>query len=300
MSADSCLSSSIEISYHLAKDERSSILPFSIDTHNGIITVTHELDREKKSFYKFFIDSFNHKTHQTSQTEIHIHILDENDHYPIFDNSINNSREQYIYINKTSLFTRRHDINQTINNLFIARIYATDADEGSNSLINYYFTNNENYAFFHLYSNGTITLYNQNNLQLPYRLEIYARDQGNPVPFNSKESIVIYVCDAFKREECPYDETMQYQDWNINNKQTKANRLTTNFYLGSVFIMISILLFILIIIVCIVWNLILKGQLKGKDEKLHTNGLKSSTESYNCRVEARKNLSKIKIIFFSI
>ncbi len=301
MSADSCLSSSIEISYHLAKDERSSILPFSIDTHNGIITVTRELDREKKSFYKFFIDSFNHKTHQTSQTEIHINILDENDHYPIFDNSINNFREQYIYINKSSSLIRRHDINQTINNIFIARIYATDDDEGSNGFINYYFTNNDNYAFFHLYSNGTIILYNQNNLQLPYRLEIYARDQGNPVPFNSKESIVIYVCDALKRHECPSDESLHYQDFNTN--KIKPNRLTTNFYLGSIFIMISILLCIVIIIICIVWNLILKGQIKSKHEQIHPNGLKSSTESYNCRMEARKNLSKknnIFVFFFSI
>jgi hypothetical protein len=287
VSADSCLSSSIEISYHLIKDDT---LPFSIDSHNGIITVIRELDREIKSFYKFFIESFNHKTHQTSQTEIHINILDENDHYPIFDNSINNSREQFIYINKSLSITRRHDKNQTINNIFIARIYATDEDEGSNGFINYYFTNNDNYAFFHLYSNGTIILYNQYNLQLPYRLEIYARDQGNPVPFNSKESIVIYICDAFKRNECPSDESLQHQD--SNNNQLKSNRLTTNFYLGSVFIMISILLFIIIMIICIVWNFILKRQLKNKHEQIHPNGLNLSTESYNCRMEARKNLSK--------
>ena len=116
VSADSCLSSSIEISYHIVKDEKSSTLPFSIDTRTGIITVTRELDREKLSFYKFYIESFNHKTKQTSQTEIHINILDENDHYPIFDNSINNSREQFIFINKSSSssFIRRHDKNSTL------------------------------------------------------------------------------------------------------------------------------------------------------------------------------------------
>jgi len=279
----------MEISYHLSKDQIVSTLPFSIDTHNGIITVTRELDREIKSFYKFLIDSFNHKTRQTSQTEIHINILDENDHYPVFDNSINNAREQFVFINKSSSLIRRHDVN---HNIFIARIYATDEDEGSNGFINYYFTNNDNYAFFHLYSNGTIVLYNQNNLHLPYRLEIYARDQGNPVPFNSKESIVIYVCDALKRKECPADELAIHQDWNLNGNSIHKNRLTANFYLGSVFIMISILLFIVIIIVCVVWNLILKGELKVKHQQIHTNGLKSSTESYNCRAEARKNLSK--------
>jgi hypothetical protein len=83
-----------------------------------------------------------------------------------------------------------------------------------------------------------------------------------------------------------------HQDWNLNGNSIHKNRLTANFYLGSVFIMISILLFIVIIIVCVVWNLILKGELKGKHQQIHTNGLKSSTESYNCRAEARKNLSK--------
>ncbi|CAF3518749.1 unnamed protein product [Rotaria sp. Silwood1] len=293
VSADSCLSSSITNSYHLVKEKTSSTLPFFIDTRNGIITVTRELDREKQSFYKFSVDSFNHKTHQTSQTDVQINVLDENDHYPIFDNSINNAREQYIYINKTIFTKNSHERNPTINNILVARVHATDEDEGSNGLINYYFTNNDNYAFFHLYSNGSIILYNQRNLQLPYRLEIYARDQGNPVPLNSRESIVIYVCDALKRNECPSDEPIENQQWLIsyNNKnQIKTDRLTTNFYLGSIFIMISILLFIVIIIVCIVWNLIIKGQLRGKHDQIHGNGLKLSTESYNCRMEARKNL----------
>ncbi|CAF3493009.1 unnamed protein product [Rotaria sordida] len=292
VSADSCLSLSIPISYHLVKD-KTSTLPFFIDTRNGVITVTRELDREKQSFYKFSIESFNHKTHQTSQTDIQINVLDENDHYPIFDNSINNAREQYIYINKTLSSKYSNERTSTLNNILIARVHATDEDEGSNGLINYYFTNNDNYAFFHLYSNGSVVLYNQRNLQLPYRLEIYARDQGNPAPLNSRESILIYVCDALKRHECPSDESIESQQWllSYNNKnQIKTDRLTTNFYLGSIFIMISILLFIVIIIVCIVWNLILKGQLKGKHDQIHTNGLKSSTESYNCRVEARKNL----------
>ncbi|UJR28880.1 hypothetical protein I4U23_010100 [Adineta vaga] len=294
--ADSCLSTSIPYSYHLVKDKLPDDFPFSVDSHYGRITVTNELDREKQSLYRFFIDSFNHKNHQTSRTEVQVNILDENDHYPIFDNSINNAREQFIFINRTtssSSLTRRHDQNQTINQILIARIHATDNDQGSNGLVNYYFTHNDNYAYFHLYSNGSIILYNQNNLHLPYRLEIYARDQGNPVPFNSKESIVIYVCDDLKREECPIDYTYPQQDWlyTYDNKNSlKSNRLSTNFYLGSIFIMISILLFVVIIIFCIVWNVIIKKQFKGKHEQIHENDLKSPIQSYNCRMEARKNL----------
>lgn len=287
----------MEISYHFTNTAQAAALPFSIDNQNGIITVTRDLDRETKSIYKFSIDSFNHKTRQTSQTEIQVNILDENDHYPIFEKTLNNLHEQYVFINKSLSLTRRHPTNQTIiNPIPIARISATDGDDGSNGLINYYFTNNENYAFFHLYANGTIVLYNQENLHLPYRLEIYARDQGSPVPFNSKETIVIYVCDAARRDECPLDHSITYQDWNLPDSPLKINRLTTNFYLGSLFIMISILLFIVIIIVCVVWYLILKGQLKHKQQQMLTSGLKSSTESYNCRTEARKNLSKNEML----
>lgn len=209
---------------------------------------------------------------------------------------MNNAREQFIYINKSLSSKYSYEKKSTGNNILIAHISATDADDGPNGLINYYFTNNENYAFFHLYSNGSIVLYNQNNLQLPYRLEIYARDQGNPVPLNSKESIVIYVCDALKRSECPEDESSEHQQWllALNGKNSiKTDRLTANFYLGSIFIMISILLFIVIIIVCIVWNLIIKGQINGKHNQINGNGLKLSNPVYNCRTEARKNLSKI-------
>ena len=298
VSADSCLSSSIPISYHLVKDKAASALPVSIDAHNGMITVTRELDREVKSFYKFYVDSFNHKTQQSSHTEVHLNVLDENDHYPIFDNSMGNAREQYVYINRSAPIERSHDAQQAKkDHRLIAHIHATDDDEGSNGLVNYYFTNNENYAHFHLYSNGSIILYNQEDLRLPYRLEIYARDQGHPVPLNSKESILIYVCDASKRNECPSDEAGQQQRWLFGHAKNddnhmKSSRVTANFYLGSIFIMISVLLFIAIIVVCIVWNLIIKGQLRGKGDRIHTNGLKASTESYNCRMEARKNLSE--------
>ena len=261
-----------------------------------MITVTRDLDRETQSFYRFHVESLNHKTQQTSQTEVRINILDENDHYPLFDNSFSNAREQFIFINKSTSIARRHGQDQSKNTeILIARIYATDDDTGNNGLINYYFTKNENYAYFHLYSNGCIALYNTNDLHLPYRLEIYARDQGNPVPLNSKESIVIYVCDALKRDECPSDEALPQQSWlfgyNSNPNSMKTSQMTTSFYLGSIFIMISVLLFIGIIIVCIVWNLIIKGQLRGKKNPIHTAGMKLSTESYNCRMEARKNLS---------
>lgn len=296
--ADSCLSSSIPISYHLVKDKTSVGLPFTVDAHNGIITVTRDLDRETQSVYKFHVDSLNHKTQQTSQTEVQINVVDENDHYPSFDNTLSNEREQYVFINKSTSVTRRHDRDQRqpSNEILIARVHATDEDQGSNGLVNYYFTNNDNYAFFHLFSNGSVILYNSIDLQLPYRLEIYARDQGSPKPLNSRETIVIYVCDAQKRDECPSDGSTHHQSWLLGyDSQTNPMRIspmTTSFYLGSIFIMIAVLVFIGIIIICLVWNLILKRQYQNKNNSMHNDGVKLSSESYNCRVEARKNLSK--------
>jgi hypothetical protein len=110
---------------------------------------------------------------------------------------------------------------------------------------------------------------------------------------------VVYICDGLKRNECPSDDNLQQHNWvyTYENNPLKSNRLTTNFYLGSIFIMISVLLFIVIIIFCVVWNLIIKGQLKNKHEQIHNNGLKSPTESYNCRAEARKNLRKKRFYF---
>lgn len=237
------LNNCFSISYNLIPDN-SLFFPFSIEFDTGIINVIHELDREKNSFYKFYINS-------TIEIEIQINILDKNDHYPIFDNL----HEQYIYI----------PIHHTENHqIFITNIHATDNDIDFNGQVHYYFTNKDFYNYFHLYSNGSIILYNTNNIHLPIRLEIYARDYGYPNVFNSKETIIIYICDLLKPNEC------------------STNILRRNFYLGSIFLMISIVLFLFSLILYIFWKLFLK---------------KENKKSYNCRIEAQKNLSK-KITFF--
>jgi hypothetical protein len=243
VSADDCRLSSIPISYYLIKEDSLLPFPFAVDPLSGSIKVIDELDRERKSFYKFHISLFN----STIQTEIQINILDENDHYPIFDKP----HEQYIYISKQN------------NDIFITHIHATDADDDINGLVNYYFTNQELYNYFHLYPNGSIVLYNLNNIDLPIRLEIYARDQGYPKALNSKENLVIYICDIFARNECP------------------SNRFQRHFFIGSIVIMICVVLFLLIIIMCIVWNLFIKERLTGKGKN----------SSYNYRIGPRKSLS---------
>ena len=258
-----CFSSSIPITYYLIHDEYSSSaspLPFALDTHTGTITVIAELDREVKSFYHLQIYLFNTKTLQITPAEVHINVLDENDHYPVFDHF----HEQVIYINISSNHSR-FPYSHPSNQIFITHVHAADADIDINGQVVYYFTNHGHYDYFQIYPNGSIMLYNTEQLQLPYCLEISARDRGYPKSLAAKETMVIYLCDFFKRNECP------------------SNRLRIDFYLGSIFILVSVILFLLVLIICIVWHLFVKELLQADQ------GLPGSL--YQCPTEARRSLS---------
>lgn len=173
------------ITYDLISDD-SLFLPFSIDKFTGKIYVIKELDREIIDFYELFVQVFNDESHQFLQTKIHIHILDENDHRPIFTSSL----EQYIYISLSS------------SQLFITNIHANDADLGMNSFIDYYFLDQHFYAYFRLFSNGSIILFNPLHLHLPVRLRIIARDRGVPHALNSTEIVLIHLCDISQWHQC--------------------------------------------------------------------------------------------------
>ena len=243
MNISHCLLSSTSISYQLIETNSSSF-PFSIDSITGKIIVIRELDREIQDFYQFSIHSINNETEEFIQTEIEIHILDKNDHHPTFKRF----HEQYIYIS-----THHHHHPIVITNL-----HAIDADIGLNSRIDYYFTDKDLYSYFHLYSNGSLMLYNSLNIHLPIRLEIFARDRGYPIALNSTESLIIYLCDSFKRHEC------------------SSSTLRRDFYLASIFLMILVVGFLLIVIL---WRVFLHEQLGKKDQ--------------NYRIEGRKNLSNL-------
>lgn len=226
--------------------------PFAIDSSTGNINVIADLDYETQSLYQFELEIFNSE----SRTRVHIHIFDINDHSPIF----NISHEQFIFISLNHF--DEHSI-------FITNILATDADDNLNGLISYYFVNQDLYAYFHLFDNGSIILHNPINIYLPVRLEIYARDHGYPNRLKSDKTIVIYVCDDFKPNEC------------------SPTILRRNFYLGSILIMISIASFLIVIMICICWNLYLKNQLQ------NNRSTTTTTRTFTCRIEPRNNRSNI-------
>ncbi|CAF4259381.1 unnamed protein product, partial [Didymodactylos carnosus] len=179
----------------------TDLVPFRINHDNGILTVTHELDRETIDKYDLHIMAIN-ENRQTSKVRVIVHVTDKNDHIPTF---IDNDTERYIYVSSIQIFTsssstsliRRHnnDIDSSLITEYVATVNAIDMDDGPNGKINYYFSNNDAYHHFHLYNNGSIYLYNRKHLNVPYRLEIYAKDNGQPA-LTSKNSIVFYVCDV--------------------------------------------------------------------------------------------------------
>ncbi|UJR20728.1 hypothetical protein I4U23_023848 [Adineta vaga] len=219
----------------------------------------------------------------SSQRRLMVYVTDENDCAPKFtyssyqfqlsnssfigqvqandaDSLPNHRRIQYKLLEYTHENIVRIDPNN--GSLFLVKQPSTDLDHNDNGLVNYYFTNKDHYNYFHIYHNGSVVLYNLFNIRLPIRLEIYARDYGYPKALESKQNIIVYVCDIFAQNECP------------------SNKLRRNFYLGSIIIMVSVVLFLFMIILCIIWNLFIKDYLKNKE----------NNQAYNCRMEARKNL----------
>ncbi|XP_029159355.1 protein dachsous [Nylanderia fulva] len=156
-----------KITYAIAKE--TSWL-FRVDNLTGVITTAGSLDRERQSVYSFHVIATDSGKYDAKSTSVivEINVGDVNDNAPIF---------------KEYPFRKRVPIGiQPGQN--ILRVSANDADDGANGDIVYSFLHEQEKPKFRIHPNtGEITArqsLSQDNGRI-YRLEILARDKGNPL-----------------------------------------------------------------------------------------------------------------------
>ncbi|XP_015176207.1 PREDICTED: protein dachsous [Polistes dominula] len=167
-----------KITYAIA--EENSWL-FRVDNLTGVITTAGPLDRERQSLFNFLVvatDSGKYDAKSTS-IPIEITITDVNDNAPVF--------EEYPFRARVSIGT------QPGQN--VLRVVAKDADHGANGEVVYSFVHEQEKPKFRIHpSTGVVTAtlsLSQDNGKT-YRLEVLARDKGNP-PKSAKGLIEVQV-----------------------------------------------------------------------------------------------------------
>ncbi|XP_014468281.1 PREDICTED: protein dachsous [Dinoponera quadriceps] len=169
-----------KITYAIA--EETSWL-FRVDNLTGVITTAGSLDRERQSSYTFFVVAMDSGKYdaKSSSIPVQINISDVNDNAPVF--------EEYPF--------RTHVTLSTLPGQNILRVSATDADMGANGEIVYSLLHEEEKPKFRIHPNtGMITAslsLSQDNGKV-YRLEVLARDRGNP-PKSAKGLIELQIGD---------------------------------------------------------------------------------------------------------
>nr|XP_061793188.1 protocadherin alpha-C2-like [Nerophis lumbriciformis] len=157
--------------YHLSESEH-----FNIEVQTGRdgskfadLILRKTLDREQQAMHNLFLTAVDGGTPPRSGTvSIIVHVLDNNDNAPLFDNSI---------------YSIKMMENSPIGSLVID-LNATDLDEGSNSDLTYsysLYTPEKTHETFHLNpSTGEITvkgMLNYEDFQI-YDMEVIAADKG--------------------------------------------------------------------------------------------------------------------------
>ncbi len=160
---------------------------FSLNPITGSITVANSLDYENP------MDRIHHIYFSIQDTgspvlkgedigELEIHVLDSNDHQPMFQTN-------------TSIFLLLPEDTPTGSVVLV--VMATDEDSGSNSEINYSIIigNDDELFLISKHTNGSGLLYLQNSLDyettVSYSLIIRANDEGYPINYNDIEITIV-------------------------------------------------------------------------------------------------------------
>ncbi|KAH8411154.1 hypothetical protein KR222_008786, partial [Zaprionus bogoriensis] len=161
--------------------EESSI--FAISEHGELILM-QTLDREQNDLhYIIIVAETTTLPVLLAYCDVFIHVTDENDNYPKFDNTI--------YVSEVAENTEKV--------MSIVKITATDADTGSNGDVRYYFDdeskNVQNIFDIDIYT-GWITLLStlDREVQSEFNLKVIATDNGHPKHY-SKVPVSIKIID---------------------------------------------------------------------------------------------------------
>ncbi|KAI5624969.1 protocadherin Fat 4-like, partial [Silurus asotus] len=159
---------------------------FVVDSVLGIVSVTHQLDRERNSFHSFIVTAMDKGDVQRSSTAtINITLLDVNDCVPVF---------------LQELLTLHVSEDEEEPSQATHKIIAFDEDLGVNSHLSYFIENGNSEEFI-LHSNGTFQILQNldREVQSHHILTIIAVDSGFP-PLTGTGTIHVFVEDINDNE----------------------------------------------------------------------------------------------------
>ena len=157
-------------------------LPFQIGLQSGLIVTTDRLNREEVEFYTLYVRASDLGSPSLSSTGIvHVTVSDDNDHPPVFDNSV-----------YSTTVSESVDIN-----FLVLTVRATDADSGANAQISYELksgNNRENFAMDT--QSGNITVRKELDFETEqfFNLTVIARD-GGLVSMEGSATVLIQILD---------------------------------------------------------------------------------------------------------
>ncbi|XP_023653219.2 protocadherin Fat 2 [Paramormyrops kingsleyae] len=162
------------VTYHIKSNPDS--LKFHINSKSGIIVTTEGMDFETKSRYEFTVAT----NHRGTETQIVVHIIDENDNTPSFtQSSYQGTLPENVPIGSS-----------------ILRVSATDSDTDKNGFVTYAIANTVPVPFVVDPFTGVIStseLLDYELMQRLYLLRIWAYDSGHPFSRVSESSVKLLM-----------------------------------------------------------------------------------------------------------
>lgn len=156
---------------------------FRVDSRTGVITTRALLDRETTEVYTLIVQASDlaspTSARRSSSASVVVHVLDDNDNYPQFT-----ERTYTVPVNE--------DINWAENPV-VARVKATDSDQGNNAAIRYAIIGGNTQSQFSIDSlTGDVSLVKPLDYESirSYRLVIRAQDGGSPSRSNTTQLLI--------------------------------------------------------------------------------------------------------------